>query len=112
MSGSTLFRVARAFDGGVEHVARADAPLQPLAGSRYVALTQHIDAAQFERVNIKRRSDLFHLHLVSESDLRRAETAKRAVGRRVRRDGARRDADVVATVRAERVNRAARQHYR
>ena len=79
-----------------------------LARRCYVAFAEHIDAAQFERLDAKHGGDLLHLHLVSECDLRRAEAAKCAVRRRVGNDGARRDANVIATVRAERVNRAAR----
>ena len=56
--------------------------------------------------------DAIHVHFGGELRLRRAEAAKRAVRRRVGHRRPPADADVVAPVRAARVNDAARQHDR
>ena len=60
----------------------------------------------------ERLGDAVDLHLGRELGLRRAESAERAVGRRVRGHRAAADADVRAAVRAAGVERAARQHDR
>ncbi len=64
------------------------------------------------RVHAKLERNLLHLHLVGECHLRRSKAPKCAVGRSVCRDGLCIDPDVIAAVRAKRVNSAARQDNR
>src|SRR5262245_32669682 len=106
-----LLDVTGTFDSRVQYVFRANAPAQSLTRRSDVPFSQHIDAAQFERIDAEFRRDLFHLHFVSERNLWRAESAERPVGRSVRSDGAGSDADVFASVRPSRVNRPARKHH-
>src|SRR5262249_37920796 len=106
-----LLYVAGTFDSRAQYVFRAYAQAQSLTRRSDVPFSQHVDAAQFERIDAEFRRDLFHLHLVSERNLWRAESAEGPVGRSVRSDGAGGDADVVASVRPRRVNRPARKDH-
>ena len=85
----------------VDHLAR---------GGR-LALAEEISAAKFFRRQIHGARDLIHVALDRENALRRAESAKRAVRRRVGGHGLRADAHVGADVRPRRVNRSAREHH-
>ena len=93
-----------------QHRQRAAVAAEPLAGRRRVAGPQRVDLADADRIEAERFGDAIHVHFGRELRLRRAEAAKRAVGRRVRHHRAAADADVVAAVRSARVNHAARQH--
>ncbi len=80
--------------------------------ARGVALAVGVAAADLERRHAQRLGDAVEVGLGGELDLRRAEAAERAVGRRVGHGRARPDPDVRAAVRAAGVDAAARQHHR
>src|SRR5262249_5372618 len=107
-----LFQIASAVDGLVEHILCADAPFERLAGCRDVALTEHVDTLQLERLHFERRGNPLHLHLVSEGNLWRTEPAKSAIGRSIGGNGACGDSNVVAGVGPECVDGATRENDR
>ncbi len=109
--GLSLLAVAGATNGSAQHLERAAVVAQRLAGGGRVARPQQVPLPQAYRVHTERLGDALHVHFHGELRLRRAEPAKRAVGRRVGEHRPRRDPGVVAPVRTGRVDRPARKDH-
>src|SRR5205823_10491718 len=76
-----------------------------------VARPQGVLIAERHRVEPQRLGDPLHVHFDGELRLRRAESAERAVRRRVGEHGSTIDAHVLAAVWASGVNAAAGEHH-
>ncbi len=108
--GAALAAIVRSLHARVEHLAGADALAKDLAGGQYRPFPDKVLPSQRHGVDAKRGGDLLHVQLGGKQRLRRAETPKRAVGRRVGGHGPRAHAHVAARVRSGGVQRAAREH--
>ena len=96
----------------IEQRGHVDRIADHLADRARLPGADEIAAAQLVRRQTDGGRDAIHVALEREQALRRAEAAKRAVRRRVGRDGAAAEPHVRAEVRPGGVNRAARQHDR
>ena len=97
----------------VEHLQRARIVAQASDRSRSCRPARSAFIARsVDRIHAERFGDAIHVDFDGELRLRRAESAKRAVRRRVREHRAAVDASILTAIRTGRVNAAARQHHR
>ncbi len=101
--------IVRSFGGLTQHLVGGHAFAQDLAEGGRVALPVGPALAQLRGRDVQLIGDAGHLQLVGEADLRGAEPAEGAVGRRVGGHDAALDMDVGAVIRAARVEHAARE---
>ena len=94
-------------DGGPQHFAGAAVFAEFLSGRRRIARPERVLLAQRDRIELQLFGDPLHVDFGRKLRLRRAESAKRAVWRRVRHGRTAADADVVAAVGPGRVQHAA-----
>ena len=93
-----------------QHLERAAVLADLLPGCGRVAGPERIAFAQPQRIDAQAIGDHVHVRFDGKLRLRRAEAAEGAVRRRIGHRRAAAGANVIAAIRAARVNHAARQH--
>src|SRR5438094_4730037 len=100
------------FYGLAQHTLGAAVPADPLTGGGGVPGTKYVAIAQPHRIDAEVLGDPLHVDLGRELRLRRAESAERAVWRRIGHRHAGADTNAIAAVRARGVDGPAGEDHR